>query len=292
MANPLTGQTIQSTYEGLIKTGDNTPLTSSEKVVSDGLGNESGLTLSTAGIGVTKRIKDETAAIGALGQVLTPTATGVIWKDLETTGKYRQLGGVIRNTAGTWAFINDAGHVPLNLTSISQGSTSIRVNYNKTYTKVVTFSVTPDETYAEIGISAGASVGLGFADIYLYQNRTINAYIYYDGSSWQSSGDALTSISYSSGVLSFNHPQLYASSQNAISATPQNGSAYNYYAGTQSGTSSEIYIYNPDGTAYTGAVNTNMKFFFSKTASGILTNAQSAISLSNIWISGIMLDTL
>jgi len=293
MGTSLTGTTPQDTYDSLLKTTDNAPLTSSEKVVTDGLGNESGLTLSTAGIGVTKKIKDETSAAGALGQVLTPTATGVVWKDLEETGKVRQLAGVIRNTGGTWAFINDVDHEPLNLISVSQPtSTTVRVTYDKAYTKVITFVATPDEGYASNGIFMGASVGLNFADIQLYQSRTISGYIVYNGSAWTVVGDAFTNFSYSSGVLTFDHPSLYADAQYAVSATPRNGSAYNYYAGSQGETSSQIYIYNPDGTAYTGAADTNMKFFFGKGASGVLTNTQSAISGSNIWLSGLMLDTL
>ena len=238
-------------------------------------------------------IYDNSNNAGSLGQVLTPTLTGVTWKDLENTGKIRSLGGVIRNTGGTWSYINDADHEPLNLVSISQpNSYTVRVTYNKTYAKVITFICAPDEGYTENGIFMGASVGLGFADIRLYQTRNVNAYIYYDGSSWQAVGDIITGFTYVSGLLTFNHPRLYADAQYGLSATPRDGSAYNYYGGSQGETSSQIYIYNPDGTPYTGSENTNMKFFFGKSASGLLTNTQSAISGANVWLSGLMLDTL
>ena len=45
----LTGQTISSTYDGLLKTTDNDVLTSGGKVITDGLGNSTGVTLDTNG---------------------------------------------------------------------------------------------------------------------------------------------------------------------------------------------------------------------------------------------------
>ena len=47
MGTPLTGTTPQDTYDSLIKVTDNGPLTGSLKVLTDGLGNESTLSLST-----------------------------------------------------------------------------------------------------------------------------------------------------------------------------------------------------------------------------------------------------
>lgn len=52
----LTGQTIASTYDSLLKVTDNEPLTSSLKAVTDGLGNTSALQLSTSAVNVTGNI--------------------------------------------------------------------------------------------------------------------------------------------------------------------------------------------------------------------------------------------
>ena len=49
----LTGQTIASTYDALLKITDNGPLTSSLKLITDGLGNNSALSLSTVSASIT-----------------------------------------------------------------------------------------------------------------------------------------------------------------------------------------------------------------------------------------------
>ena len=49
MASSLTGISIASSYDALIKVGDNDGLTSSLKVISDGVGNETGISLNNQG---------------------------------------------------------------------------------------------------------------------------------------------------------------------------------------------------------------------------------------------------
>jgi hypothetical protein len=52
MGTTLTGTTPQDTYDSLIKVTDNGPLSSTGKYLSDGLGNDSALALSTANAGI------------------------------------------------------------------------------------------------------------------------------------------------------------------------------------------------------------------------------------------------
>lgn len=52
MGTTLTGTTPQDTYDSLIKVTDNGPLSGTAKYLSDGLGNDSALALSTSNIGV------------------------------------------------------------------------------------------------------------------------------------------------------------------------------------------------------------------------------------------------
>jgi hypothetical protein len=52
MGTSLTGLTPATTYDALIKVGDNGPLSATAKVLSDGLGNDSVLALSTTAVGV------------------------------------------------------------------------------------------------------------------------------------------------------------------------------------------------------------------------------------------------
>ena len=47
MGTTLTGQQIDTTYEGLIKTGDNNALSATPKTLSDGRGTDSCIALST-----------------------------------------------------------------------------------------------------------------------------------------------------------------------------------------------------------------------------------------------------
>ena len=53
MGTTLTGTTPQDTYDSLIKVTDNAPLTGSLKVLTDGLGNDSALALSTGAASIT-----------------------------------------------------------------------------------------------------------------------------------------------------------------------------------------------------------------------------------------------
>ena len=52
MGTSLTGLTPATTYDALIKVGDNGPLSATAKVLSDGLGNDSVLALSTTSVGI------------------------------------------------------------------------------------------------------------------------------------------------------------------------------------------------------------------------------------------------
>jgi hypothetical protein len=52
MGTSLTGLTPATTYDALIKVGDNGPLSATAKVLSDGLGNDSPLSMSTSSVGI------------------------------------------------------------------------------------------------------------------------------------------------------------------------------------------------------------------------------------------------
>jgi hypothetical protein len=52
MGTALTGLEIKDTYDGLVKTTDNGPISGTAKYLSDGLGNDSALALSTTGVGI------------------------------------------------------------------------------------------------------------------------------------------------------------------------------------------------------------------------------------------------
>ena len=79
---------------------------------------------------------------------------------------YRQIGCVLRKTGGAWSILDDSGHQPVGVTSVSADATKLTLTYAFTAAEVVAVSVTTDETWAA-SYHAGASVGLSSMDIYL-----------------------------------------------------------------------------------------------------------------------------
>ena len=100
MGTALTGNTISSSYLGLIKTTDSAAISGSAKVLTDGAGNDSPLYLSTSrlGIGITPTstlhvsgdftltgaFKDTSGDAGTSGQILSSTGSGTNWIDNDT----------------------------------------------------------------------------------------------------------------------------------------------------------------------------------------------------------------
>ena len=102
----LTGQTISSTYDGLLKTSDNDVLTADGKEITDGLGNGSGVSLDTNGNivaqGTVKAIggvRDTSNDLGTSGQVLSSTGSGTNWIDVSSAvdSVNGQTGAVVLN---------------------------------------------------------------------------------------------------------------------------------------------------------------------------------------------------
>lgn len=90
----------------------------------------------------------------------------------EGNRSYRFIAGTLRYVnATTWEMVEDAGHRPTGVASVEYSATRLRVNFNFTASRVVTFIASPDETIATIGgIRMGSSVGTSFADIYIYSS--------------------------------------------------------------------------------------------------------------------------
>lgn len=69
---------------------------------------------------------------------------------------YKEIMGVVRNTGDGWYFLDDAGHAPLGVASITNDSTYIYVNYDQPATLIHSFLCDTDETYPYI-IGAGVN---------------------------------------------------------------------------------------------------------------------------------------
>lgn len=86
----------------------------------------------------------------------------------------RQIGACLRRTGLTsWVCLDDSGHTSVGVESVEiVGKSRVRVRYDFTADKVVTFSCTPDEVFTAAGVRCGASVGLSYADIYFYMGAS------------------------------------------------------------------------------------------------------------------------
>lgn len=92
---------------------------------------------------------------------------------LGNSGKtYKMVAGVLRQTTagGGWSLIDDANHKPVNCTgAISVDSDGdLKVEYGFTAVNKSGFVVGVDETFAELGVQVGASVGNSFAILQAY----------------------------------------------------------------------------------------------------------------------------
>lgn len=75
---------------------------------------------------------------------------------------------VLRNTGSGWEALNDAGHTPHNVSSVTSDGTKVTINYGKTYSEVGVNIIAPDEEYAathEAGLK-GLTTG---CEVYMYQ---------------------------------------------------------------------------------------------------------------------------
>ena len=86
------------------------------------------------------------------------------------------LSCVIRFQMGQWDFINNTGHQPEGFQQVITQAGSIRINYAKTYDKVMGHSISLDETYSRspLCLSAGTSVGLSYSLIEIYKTIISN----------------------------------------------------------------------------------------------------------------------
>jgi hypothetical protein len=144
MGTTLTGTTPQDTYDSLIKVTDNGPLSGTLKALSDGLGNDSVLAISTASSSIT-------AASGAIGLTLANSSGGtkVDFTVTENTGLSVDFneGATARSlnllSAGTSRlFISSTGRVgigttnPAYLTQLKQTSAGFMHVLNRPNTDI------------------------------------------------------------------------------------------------------------------------------------------------------------
>ena len=92
MGISLYGLTPATTYDALIKTGDNEPLTASLKVLSDGVGTNLPMEASTTGINFTGTLLQSGVAVPTAGQVAAKQDTLVSGTNIKTINSTSLLG--------------------------------------------------------------------------------------------------------------------------------------------------------------------------------------------------------
>jgi hypothetical protein len=119
MGTTLTGTTPQDTYDSLIKVTDNGPLSGTAKYLSDGLGNDSALALSTTAVGI--GTNTPTRELDVVGTIKASSSVVVGLLQLQSNFLWGQGSG-IRFRVDT----PSQGGVAVNTTPISNVTTLIR----------------------------------------------------------------------------------------------------------------------------------------------------------------------
>lgn len=140
----------------------------------------------------------------------------------ELTGKKIEVvAGVLRQNEADpskWDFINDGFHVPVgvNTATITASSSNLMVLFNKTFGRVISFVVGPDEYLANrFGMQLGASVALDSATIKASAQFAITSRIYFDETtqSWivQSGSGSIAgevTVTNNGGIVTITHPPI------------------------------------------------------------------------------------
>ena len=99
--------------------------------------------------------------------------------ETENEKKYKVVACVIRNINGTWQALTTNDHSTINVSSITQDTTWINVNFTFTCKNVISFVACPDEDFAKKGYFIGSSVGTNQAKIQIHQEINRSGYFSY-----------------------------------------------------------------------------------------------------------------
>lgn len=201
--------------------------------------------------------------------------------------KVRAVGCAIRNTGSGFTYIDDATHERLGFTTISQTATDVVLDYGFTASRVITLLVGSDETYAERGIVAGASVGLSSANIRFGTPAGFNDYVQYDGSAWTSTTGFITSVTMNgtTGLISFNHAAIAEQYGGSVVVRSANLRVSN--EGRAADTiGAMVFPYNSATSAKTPT--TDMKFWINRPGVRKINPATLTEPSGNFWVVGLM----
>ena len=136
---------------------------------------------------VTYDIKDSTARtnIGDLASLTTSEKSNLVGAINEINTVQNDIipfYAILRPTSEGWIILDNSGHSPLNVQGVTIDNNRLKLLHDNDASKIYSFSIVPDETFAKYNIHAGASVGVDFSLIDIYINTTAVAYFRYANS--------------------------------------------------------------------------------------------------------------
>lgn len=202
--------------------------------------------------------------------------------------KIKVVAGVLRypTAKSGWVAINDAGHIPVNISSVTTESNRVDISYGFTASKVISLVAVPDEYFAQRGYFCGCSVGTKTASIYFQRHQNIGGYIYYTSSDgWNYDNcPGVTEASWSSGLLTLTHADV----GEAIQCTATGRGGYVMCVESCSKTTTQVSWYLSGSLVTTQS--TALRGFFSRMRAneGTYVNPNTMQTDSgNIWVYGI-----
>ncbi|QOP66800.1 minor tail protein [Arthrobacter phage Odyssey395] len=248
-----------------------------------------GLSKSNVGLGNVDNTADSAKPVSTLQQTALNAKADKAEIDGILVGdsgkKYRVVAFTLRHNGTTFEALDDAGHTPIGISSVTVGADSITVNFSFTAATVGAASCVPDETLSRLGYQFGASVGLSSMVIYASQPGGFADYLSYNGSAWTSLNGFITSVSAPAGDGAFTvtHPAM----------APIGGmvsSRSNTYRATTEGmgsTTTNFKLVNSSGTALTSPNSTDCKVWLYRAGARAVPPSELVQANSNIWVQGI-----
>lgn len=210
--------------------------------------------------------------------------------------------GVIRNTGGTFGFIDDGQHAAINITSVNTLSNN-QIEIGLTEGTTTSLVAVPDESYAARKIRCGTSVGSNLAVISMFSDEGLDGRVYFNGTAfalgsvnglwYRSSADAVITWNTTNSArpfIRFEHPNsVFTTAQiSNLLLNSWYGSSVNTYAPKLKAVGSnyfEFYFVNA-----AGAIVTTPDFFcdivFNRGGTYAIKNEYSQVSSSNVWLLG------
>lgn len=128
--------------------------------------------------------------IKIFGMILFLVMFGLFVPYTQADTSIKNVAGTIRNLGSGWYVLQDRGHTSINITGVDVDDEKIILRHEIGANRVISFSVTPDETMVKEGYAVGISGGINYSWIYIYDksgqlvkpvdyvNRSGNIWIY------------------------------------------------------------------------------------------------------------------